>query len=77
MYAIRSYYVSDINMPMMNGLQLFDQLNKQNSLNMYKVILTGYADFEYAKQAICYGVKDYLLKPVNTDELILIESSLE
>jgi len=63
--------ISDINMPMMSGLELYDWLNRQADLRIYKVILTGYADFEYAKQAICYGVKDYLLKPINTEELIL------
>lgn len=58
----------DITMPMMNGI---DVIREANSLGMgtKMIILTGYSEFEYAKEAIQLGVQDYLLKPVQIDEL--------
>ncbi|GIO15641.1 DNA-binding response regulator [Cohnella xylanilytica] len=58
----------DIRMPVMDGLQLIERLTSAGH-SMQFIILSGYADFEYAKQAIQFGVAGYLLKPVNTSEL--------
>lgn len=59
--------ITDINMPYMDGLELTALIS-----GMYRelkiVILTGYEDFEYAKQAIKLKVKEYLLKPINLQE---------
>lgn len=41
------------------------------------VIITGYADFEYAREALHYGVEDYLLKPVDKEELHRVLKNLE
>ncbi|NRF93749.1 response regulator [Paenibacillus frigoriresistens] len=59
--------ITDICMPFMDGLEMTEHL-----INAYRdlkvVILTGYEDFDYAKQAIKLKVKDYLIKPVNSEE---------
>ncbi len=72
--------LTDIRMPVIDGLELL----KQVALNypyIRAIIISGYSEFEYAKQAIKYGVKDYLLKPLEPDELrralTLIKLSLE
>ena len=63
--------LSDIRMPMMNGLDLSENLIKEFS-DIKIVLLSGYEEFEYAKEAIKIGVKDYLLKPVGEKELIAV-----
>lgn len=60
--------VTDIKMPVMDGLQLIREL-KEKYATVKVVILSGYNDFEYAKEALIYQVKDYLLKPVEMEEL--------
>lgn len=59
---------SDINMPGMNGLEMLTEIQKSGLTSRY-VILSGYADFEYARTAMLIGVKDYLLKPIRPDML--------
>ncbi len=61
--------VSDINMPFMNGLEMAKTV-KKTSPQTRIIFLTGYEDFNYAKQAVKLQAYDYLLKPVNVDELI-------
>ena len=58
----------DIKMPGMSGLELIREA-KEVGYEGYFIILTGYAEFEFAKEAIKYGVKEYLLKPIEEDEL--------
>ncbi|MCP3779337.1 response regulator transcription factor [Paenibacillus sp. MZ03-122A] len=60
--------IVDIRMPVMDGLQLIEHL-KSSGHHLHFMILSGYADFEYAKQAIKYGVFGYLVKPVDIDEM--------
>jgi len=63
--------ITDIRMPVMDGITLLEQLSaeKRAGEGPAVVILSGYDDFEYAKSAIRYRVKDYLLKPIRRDEL--------
>jgi len=61
--------IADIRMPEMSGLELVKKL-RELKLNIHVLILSGYADFEYAKQAIVHRIDGYLLKPVDEDELI-------
>lgn len=61
--------MADIRMPGMTGLELIAELRKENP-GCHVLILSGYADFEYAKQAISYHIDGYLLKPVDEEELI-------
>jgi len=61
--------VTDIRMPGMSGLELI-RLVRQKRKRIKCILLSGYADFEYAKQAIQYDTVDYILKPADDDEII-------
>ena len=63
--------ITDIRMPGMTGLDMIRQA-KAEGCRFHSIILSGYSDFEYAKQAIELGFVSYLLKPVDEDELIEI-----
>jgi len=63
--------ITDIRMPGMNGLELLEKI-KQEGLDTKIIIISGYKEFEYAHRAIKNGVEDYLVKPINKDELNLI-----
>ena len=58
----------DIRMPGMNGLEMIRKLNLENIRTEY-VIITGYSDFQYAKQGIDLGVAGYILKPVTYEDI--------
>lgn len=60
--------ITDIRMPFMDGLELCRQVSRSMPW-VYIVILSGYDDFAYAREAISLGVKEYLLKPVSGQEL--------
>ncbi|MBO9600751.1 MAG: response regulator [Cohnella sp.] len=60
--------ITDIEMPMINGLALIKELRKKRP-SLYVIILSGYSEFEYAREAIRLGITDYLLKPVEKSEL--------
>lgn len=61
--------VTDIRMPGMNGLQLCKHI--QDHFPRTKcILLSGYGEFEYARQAIMYGTVNYLLKPIKDEELM-------
>ena len=60
--------VTDIRMPFMDGLELCAVVRRQMPW-IGIVILSGYDEFEYARQGIQLGVKEYLLKPITAQEL--------
>lgn len=60
--------ISDIRMPGLNGLELSQKI-KENDLDVEVILLSGYAEFEYARTAMRWGVKEYLLKPVEQEVL--------
>ena len=60
--------ITDIRMPVYDGLELIRRAKETNpEINF--IVISGYSQFEYAQQAIKYGVKDYLLKPLKKREL--------
>lgn len=61
--------VTDISMPFLNGLELIKEMQKEG-ISAKNVIISGYDEFDYAKQAISLGVTDYLLKPFLPRELL-------
>ncbi|WP_310603257.1 response regulator transcription factor [Anaerosporobacter sp.] len=61
--------ITDIKMPFMNGLEL-SKLIKKEMPWVQIIVLSGYDEFEYAKQAITIGVTDYITKPVTGNELL-------
>ena len=63
--------LTDIRMPYMDGLTLAERI-RQKYPSMKIVIFSGYDDFEYAKRAIKLNVTEYILKPVNVEELTAI-----
>lgn len=61
--------ITDIRMPIMDGIQ-FSKRIREKYPETKIIILSGYDDFTYAKQAIHIGVHEYLLKPIDADELL-------
>ena len=60
--------ITDIRMPVMDGLALSKLIHEQYP-SIFTIVLTGYADFSYAREALKQGVFDYLLKPVTPETL--------
>lgn len=60
--------ITDIRMPVLSGLELIERLKEIDSRSEI-IIVSGYDNFEYARKAIQFGVRDYLLKPVEEAEL--------
>ena len=61
--------ITDIQMPFMDGLEL-SRLVKQEMPKIKIIILTGYDEFEYAKEGIDIGITEYLLKPIASAKLL-------
>jgi len=59
----------DIRMPGLSGIEVI-RLAKEQGVNCQFIILSGYSEFQYAKESISLGVHAYLLKPIDEDELI-------
>lgn len=59
---------TDIRMPFLTGLELLARLNSEN-ISIHTVIISGFKDFEYAREAMKLGVDEYLLKPLSTDDI--------
>ncbi len=67
----------DINMPVLNGLELMEKI-RECSPQTVCIIISGYDNFSYAQKAIRLGAFDYILKPVDENELVrVIESAVE
>lgn len=66
----------DIRMPGKLGLDVIRE-SIENGFKGKFIIISGYSDFQYAKLAIKYGVKSYLLKPIDEDELYDIAINLK
>lgn len=60
--------ITDIQIPLVDGLELITYV-KTNLPHIYCIIISGFSEFSYAKRAVKLGVSDYLLKPINEEEL--------
>jgi two-component system response regulator YesN len=60
--------ISDINMPELSGIELLKKLNEEQSKTKV-IFISGFHEFEYAHAAIKFGAVDYLLKPINQEQL--------
>ena len=61
--------ITDIRMPVMDGIALIKAI-RELGLNIHIIILSGYSDYAFLKEAIRLGVDSYLLKPIDNDELV-------
>ncbi len=68
--------ITDIRMPDMDGLQMVKAM-REAGMNSKVVILTGFAQFEYAQTAIGLGVADYLLKPLGPEDVIRVLEKID
>jgi len=60
--------ITDIKMPGCDGLKMIEE-SKQSVPGIHYVVISGYRQFEYAKRAIQHGVSNYILKPIDHEEL--------
>lgn len=70
------FLFTDIRMPRVDGLELCRRLSEMET-DIQTVVISGYGDFEYARQCLSYGVKEYLLKPVSKGNLQNVIAKLE
>lgn len=68
--------ITDIRMPGVDGIELIRRA-KELKPDLQCIIISGYRHFDYAHNAIRYGVEDYLLKPVNQQEFVLTLQKLK
>ena len=64
--------IADIKMPTMTGLDLLKAIREENISDAYFVLLTGYQEFTYAQIALRYDCMDYILKPVEKNQLLSV-----
>lgn len=66
----------DIKMPVMSGLELCQELAKRK-LQVRVVLLSAYREFEYARQAMQYGVREYMIKPAKYNDIVQVFTELK
>ena len=59
----------DINMPFVNGIQVLEYITAEHQ-DTDVIMLTGFSDFSLAMECLKKGAKDYLVKPIDTSELV-------
>ena len=68
--------ITDLKMPVIDGLELIAKIQEEHPEIVF-VVLSGYGEFELAKQAMRYGVKHYLLKPCNEQKIIEVLNEIK
>ncbi|MFC4321176.1 response regulator transcription factor [Litchfieldia salsa] len=61
--------ITDIRMPVLDGLKLIQNVTESTTFMSKFIIISGFNDFKYAQQALRFGVRDFILKPIDKDEL--------
>ncbi len=69
--------ITDIKMPYLSGLEMLSKLQDDKSLDFISIVLSSYSEFEYARQSISLGVCEYLLKPVDDEQLREVLTKLD
>ncbi len=64
--------ITDVNMPVLSGFDLLEEIREKKLSNAHFVILSGHADFVYAQNAIRNNCVDYILKPIERESLIKV-----
>lgn len=67
--------LTDINLPILSGLQVIAQARESGFSGKF-VVISGYNEFSYVQQALRFGVEDYLLKPIDDEELCRLVAKL-
>lgn len=68
--------VTDLHMPEKNGFELIEEAKDRGLCDRF-IILTGYDEFEYVRKALRTGVVDYLLKPIDKNEIAILLAHIE
>jgi len=68
--------ITDIKMPVMDGLQLIDKVKALYPETVF-VVLSGYGEYEYTSQAMAFGIKHYLLKPCNENKIVEVMNTVK
>ncbi len=61
--------VTDVRMPEMDGLKMLELVRRHISQDVEFIILSGFSDFQYARKAMQFNVRSYILKPIDESEL--------
>ena len=68
--------LTDIKMPIMDGLEFAREIKRQG-LKIKIVLLSGYREFEFAREALKYDIKNYIVKPTKYEELCEVFSGIK
>jgi two-component system response regulator YesN len=63
--------ITDVKMPHMNGVELVKELEERYP-EVKKIVISGFGEFDYVRETMRYGALDYLLKPLDDEQLILL-----
>lgn len=69
--------ITDIKMPEMDGIELIRRVRDIQVKPLEIIVLSGFADFQYAQSAVSYDVLEYLLKPIDKNSLLAVLSKLD
>lgn len=68
--------ITDVKMPIMNGIDLCKKIS-ESDIETYVIMLSAYDDFEFARAALKYNVKDYILKPLDEESIKQLITKIE
>lgn len=68
--------ITDLNMPVMDGIELIDEAQKKYPEIIFS-ILSGYSEFEYTSKAMNVGIRHYILKPCNEEKIVKVMEKIK